>query len=383
MLQLIRYVLFITFVSTICINVLAQDDPIKVELESNKTEYICGEPVLLKTSVINTSENANELSESGYDWREDSYTMSISYNDDEFKDYFTLNRKLDIMGPRRSGYVPQPYYVENFIPQLLEGKQQAEMTDLFIIPKPGNYKVKSVLKDFIGKEKIYESEPISFKVLSLDEREDNISQINDPNFTSERLGKTISSVHYLGKLGNRPQPDGRMSLNEFEKIAPEIINNHKDSVFREYVMYADIMTHERQDSHGSQYHPLPEKYKQQAYEFAKEYPDSWLLSTLYLRLSETFIYEKDLDKADEYVDKSMELAPNASFLGAGAGHAKINRIRQRMGNTIPAQVQTAPFPPPKKKPLGIVIPVAGASIAGIVIASLILFFRKKKPHKAD
>ena len=67
MLQLIRYVLFITFVSTICINVLAQDDPIKVELESNKTEYICGEPVLLKTSVINTSENANELSESGYD----------------------------------------------------------------------------------------------------------------------------------------------------------------------------------------------------------------------------------------------------------------------------------------------------------------------------
>lgn len=380
----IRYILFITIVSSISLNSSAQDNPIKVELQANKKEYIYGEPVLLKTSVINVSENPYVLNEVGYQWEQNSFTMSISYNREDYEDIFSVDirRKLDIIGAMLQGYVPQPRYVRSFIPPSLESKQRAEISDIFIIPKPGEYKIKSILKDRYENVKPYESEPVSFKVLSLSESKDSIYQLYDPTSLPMKLTRTLHSVHYFGRIGDKATPDYPLGLEGFEKIANEIINNHKDSVFREYVLYTDIMAHGDQ---GSSYHPLPEKYKQEAYDFAKEYPDSWLLPFVYLKLGDTFIYEKDLDKAEEYIDKSYELAPNASFLGAAKGSEIINAVRQRTGNNVVSQVQTplAPVTLPKMKPLGISLPIIGVIVAVIVIAGLFVFLGKKKSNKAE
>ena len=368
MYRLIRYILFINIILGICVNSSAQDDPIKVELQANKKEFIFGEPVLLKTSVINTSENPYVLNEAGYQWGQAGFTMSIAYNDEDYVDFFNIDirRKLDIIGSMLGGYVYQPRYVRSFIPPSLEGKQQAEITDIFMIPKPGEYKFKSVLKDYAGNVKPYESEPVSFKVLPLSESKDSIFQIDDSKSLPMKFTRTLHSVHYFGRIGDKATPDYPLGLEGFEKIASEIINNHKDSVFREYVLYADIMAHGEQ---RSSYHPLPEKYKQEAYDFAKEYPDSWLLPFVYLKLGDTFIYEKDLDKADEYVEKSQELAPNASFIGAGKGHERIDIIRQQLGNTSVAQAQP-------EKPDGDVLALVGVTIAVMVITVLLLFLEK-------
>jgi hypothetical protein len=380
MYRLIRYILFIMIIWSICINSLAQDNPIKVELQANKKEYIYGEPVLLRTSVINTSENDYVLKEAGYQWGQDSFTMLVSYNGKDFVEIMTIVRSTGIKGPLIQHDDLQPNYVRNYIPKSLEGKQRVEITDLFIIPKPGEYKFKSILKDRYENVKPYESEPVSFKILPLSESEDSIYQLDDPRIMPVNLATTINFAHYRGIIGNRPQSNNPLGLEAFEKIASEIINNHKDSVFREYILYADIMAHGERES---SYHPLPEKNKQEAYDFAKEYSDSWLLPFVYLKLGDTFIYEKDLDKAEEYIDKSYELAPNASFLGAAKGSEIINAVRQRTGNNVVSQVQTPPVPVtlPKKKPIGVTLPIAGAVVAVILIAGLFIFSRKKKLNK--
>ena len=377
MLRFIRYILFIMIILGICTSSFAQDNPIKVELESNKTEYIFGEPILLKTSVINTSENEYVLNEISYEWGYYSFTMLVSYEGNDFVEIMTILRSSGIRGPeiQRDN---QPHYVRSYIPRSLEGKQQAEITDIFIIPKPGEYKFISVLKDFNRKQKTYESEPVSFRVLPLSESKDSIYQLDDPNLMPINLATTIHFAHYHGIIGSTPQSTYPLGLEAFEEVASEIINEHKNSAFREYVMYADIMAHGEHGSRGSAYHPLSEKYKQEAYDFAKEYPDSWLLRFVYLKLGNTFIYEKDLDKAEEFIDKSYELAPNAYFLGVAKGHEIIDAVRKSTGNTIATQVQTQPVPVtlPKKKPLGFVTPVAGAAIGVLLIAGLVLFIKK-------
>ena len=381
MLRYKKYILYLMLVFVLWTKTLAQDNPIKVKLQANKKEYICGEPVLLKTSVINTSGNTYVLNKVGYTWGKQNFTMSVAYNGGDFVDIWSLRGGRLSLGFGGYSNAGPTKYDKNYITGSLAGDRRVERMDPIFIPKPGEYKIKSVLKDPYGAE-TYESEPVSFKVLSLTEKADSISQLGDPNLITLKLGRTIHFTFYAEGEGysNGTSNDGSVGTEVFEKIAPEIINNHKDSVFREYVMYADIMGHGEQIN---QYHPLSEKYKQEAYEFVKEYPDSWLLPLLYLRLSDTFIFEKDLEKADEYIDKCLELSPNTSNLRAVKGHEKINIIRQRLQDSSVAQTPTpVPTPPKLKEPLGVALPIAGGSIAVIVISGLILFLRKKKPHKA-
>jgi hypothetical protein len=312
MLRNIRHILSLMISFSLCMTTFAQDDPIKVELQSNKKEYICGEPVLLKTSVTNTSGNSYVLNEVGYEWLPKSFRMFVAYNSDEFVDILSIKARTsggDRLGiVAHSGNYERPFIDENYLPNSLEGNQRVERIDFILMSRPGDYKIKSVLEDRLGKSKTYESEPISFKVVSLSQKADSISKLGDPNLIALKLGKTIWSAHFSRGEGYAydPSPDGPIGTAAFEKIAPEIIEKNKDSVFREYILYADIAGHRNNDSYSS----LPEKYKERAFQFEKEYPDSWLLPQVYVRLTNTYIAEKNREKAEEYKQKALKLAPN-------------------------------------------------------------------------
>ena len=311
----IRQIMFIMIMLGGCLNAFAQDDPIKVELQLNKKEYICGEPILLKTIVTNTSGSACVLSEAGYEWGPGSFTMSIAYDKDDFVDIFSFKaRGTATAGSDRLGVIAHSGVYErgdgdkSYFSSSLKGNQRVERVDMICLPRAGDYKIKSVLIDLAKKVKTYESEPISFKVLSLSQKPDSISILGDPNLIALKLGKTILSAHFSRGEGYAygPMPSDPIGPAAFEKIAPEIIEKHKDSVFREYILYADIVGH----GNNNAFRSLPEKYKERAFQFEKEYPNSWLLPQVLDKITNTYIAEKNREKAEEYKQKALKLAPN-------------------------------------------------------------------------
>jgi hypothetical protein len=181
---------------------------------------------------------------------------------------------------------------------------------MLIIPKSGDYRLKAVLRQRDGK--IYVSRPIQFQVLPLKNKQDSISQLGDQNFLIN-LGATIFYAHYVEEIWGGWPPGKSFGAEKFEEIASVIKEKHKDSVFREYVMYADIMTHCRR---GMSVRALKKRRRgmELAESFIKEYPNSWLLPEVYRKQFQAYVYEKNKDKAEEVRKKVLQIAPNASVL---------------------------------------------------------------------
>lgn len=307
-----KFICILCFILLIVVSALGEttNKKIKIELNSNKSEYFCGEPILLKTIVTNLSDK-NVIGDAKAYGFGGNFTMYISYDGIDFDDILWLtkidpNLKSIATIPRQFEFYVDRYLLLNTLPS---GKQ-AERLDMFIISKSGIYRLKSVLRKG-NKEILYTSEPIKFSVITPTEKYDSLSDLRDPNLFVN-LGSTIFYAHHLeGFYGGSPGKS--LDKEEFEKIAPQIIEKYKDSAFREYVLYADIMGHERGDIlSGSRL--LPEKYKQSAMQFEKEYPDSWLLPDVYRRLFLTYVYEKNKEKAEQVRDKAIGKSPNSTVL---------------------------------------------------------------------
>ncbi len=192
---------------------LAAEDPLKVELKSNKTEYICSEPVLLKTTLINTL-NKPFISNAGgyslYPFRSttEGFTFYVSINNKEYVDVFMVTGRRGGRFGIQVATLQLParltYSFQNNLPNKFEPLQKAERIDLLIFPNEGDFKIKSVLKDRDGK--LRESAPISFKVLPLSKKPDSISKSGDPNLPL-RLGIAVFSAHNTGGFMGSPYPD--------------------------------------------------------------------------------------------------------------------------------------------------------------------------------
>lgn len=285
---------------------------IDVQFQSNKVEYICGEPVLLKTTVLNLSSDDFVGNPQGYAWyvwsRKLGYSMYIAYDGNDFSDILNASTKSRLgVGVPPTGY---KFFWDRYrLLKTLPAGHQAERFDMLIFPKPGDYKLKAVLKQRNGKI-IYASEPIEFRVLPLKEKYDSISQLGEQDFAIN-LGSLILYAHYVEQLWGGYSPGKSLYPKEFNKVSPVIRENYKDSVFREYVMYADIM------SNGGSYRGGRELTKQPqelAERFVKEYPKSWLLLEVYRRLFWTYVAAKDKEKAEAARDKVLQIAPNAVVL---------------------------------------------------------------------
>lgn len=347
--------------------IIAQE--ITIDLQSNKNEYICGEPVLLKTKITNPSKENIEGKWHGYSWSRDSgFTIFIAHGGEDYENILShkalINLNIQIPPLQEDFFIDR-----HWLPRNLMSGQISERMDILIFPKPGKYKLKAVIQE--KNDKRFESESIEINLLNIDDKKDSLSQLGDQNFIVN-LGRSISSAHYTGKfLGYPPK--------EFELAAPLFKKDFKDSVFREYIIYADILTHYNKSASTQE---LIEGRKESALLFEKEYPNSWLLPDLYRKLFDTYIAENNIEKAEEYLNKAIEKVPNATVLRyvRKNGPDMISEIKQQSGNTTVDQAQ--PTTPPKK-PIGIGLPIAGAAGAVIVLAGLFLFLRKKKPNKAE
>ena len=285
---------------------VATGETIEIQLRSKKDVYICGEPVLLKTTIMNTSSKVFVGNTPSYGWG--FFTIYISFGDDDFADILHIRRRKPTLYVATVPRQFDRFYDRYRLPNTLLSYQQVERLDMLIFPKYGDYKLKAVLRDRDGK--VGESEPIQIRILPLQEKYDSISQVGDPNFLIN-LGSSIFYAHHMEELCGRYPPGESLMPKEFEKIAPVIIAKHKNSVFREYVMYADIMAHGRNDL---PLHPMPISYKELAESFVQEYPKSWLLPEIYRRLFWTYVVEKNRVKAEQIRDLALQKAPRAVVL---------------------------------------------------------------------
>ena len=137
---------------------------------------------------------------------------------------------------------------------------------------------------------------------------------------------------------------------------------------------------------------LNEQYKlkpiaKEAMEYLKkglELPDEFSIreNILYmLTESEIEVGEKDYSKAIAYLEELSEKYPHGRW-GKSAISGK-EEVKTMMANDPNWTNRLKEKEVSPKKPIGVVFPIAGAVVAGIVIAGLLLFLRKKKPNKAE
>ncbi|MHC4332320.1 MAG: hypothetical protein ACYSUV_01045 [Planctomycetota bacterium] len=278
---------------------------IDVQLRCNKDEYICGEPVLLKTTVSN-------LSGRGFIGKRRAYALGNSFiiyaarGEDALADILKWKKRSWPVStvPLQDDFWTDPQILLNTLP--VGG--QVERLDMLIFPEPGGYKLKTALKD--PNREIGASEAIRIRVVPPAQKYDSISKLGGQDFPV-RLGSLVFFAHYeealLGGYGLGPS----LMPEEFERVAPIIMDKHKDSVFRQYTMYADVMAHGRPETARR---VLMNGRKELAESFVQQYPNSWLVPEVYSKLFWTYLAEKDKVKAEQARNNALEKAPNATFL---------------------------------------------------------------------
>ena len=324
-------------VSCIAVCVVAQAvtaGSLNVQLKANKSLYICGEPILLKTDITNPSGEDFKGKSPGYGWGADfGFTMDIAFGEDEF---------TNILHPQvwhGLGVRMVPMGLESFddrhgLPRSLSVGQAATRLDMLIMSKPGDYKLRALLKDPDGTA--YVSEPIQMRVIPMAQKYDSASQLGGQEFLM-KLGSSILFGHYMQRFFGAPGKS--LKGEEFEQVAAIILDKHKDSIFREYVMYADIMTHYRPDTTT---HELINGRKNLAERFVKEYPESWLLPDVYRKLFWTYVAEKDRKKAEQVRNKALEIAPNATVLKEVREFGPVVLKELQQAEAEPVQNKTKP-----------------------------------------
>jgi len=366
---------------------------ITVEAECNKClnrkgvepEYVCGEPVLIRTLVCNPS-NRDFVGRSGfYAWGA-SFTMYVARGGEDLVDIESPVRK------RRwsTAQVPthfEPWIDRRMLPGTFGPGERAERIDMLIFPEPGSYRLKVVLKDKDRNGTSHESQVISFKVVSAPESVvENLSGLGGANFIIN-VGSTIFYAHYTEELCGGFPPGKSLMPKEFEKIAPVFRGERKESFLREYVIYADIMVHGR--VRVAEW-PLVKSRKVIAEQFAEEYSDSWLLAAVYKKLFNTYVADREREKAAKILKQIKGTMPHAILL---------KRIREKGGDIVEKMepsargdiggIQEDAYQTKREGddgglalPIGLVVGAAG--VVGVAIAGgvvLVVLLRRKPRAK--
>jgi hypothetical protein len=128
----------------------SEDRAVDVQLRCNKDEYICGEPILLKTSALTYSAMEYTRRMPSYAWMppdmDMGFAMDIACGEGDFVNIMSIEAKL------RLGVSTVPLQYEWFVdrhqlPRPLPVGKVSTRLDMLIIPKPGDYKLRAVLKE--------------------------------------------------------------------------------------------------------------------------------------------------------------------------------------------------------------------------------------------
>lgn len=362
MLKRKKHIAYILFAIIFCANgAIAGTN--EVQFLSNKSEYLCGEPILLKTIVTNLH-GKNFAGELDYGKYHGNYffggcfTMYIALGEEDFKDILG-----GVTGLPSFPVTKPPLHLEYWtdrhcLPGKLELGQQSERVDMLILSRPGNYKLKAVFNNRDGSIRI-SSEPIQFQVIPIDQKKGDISKLGKQDLFV-RLGRAIHMAYY-------EETDEVLTRDEAVKqIASMIVENYPDSAFSEYITYSHIFAYSPRYTEPSE---LAKGRKELAKRFIQDHTTSWLLPDIYRKLFWTYIAEKDREKAGQIRDKALQKSPHAAVLRfvKTVGATKLNQLNQKS----PAKGQRLSL---WTRPSFL---IAMAVVVGIFAAGLILVIRKK------
>jgi len=297
-------------VGVVCLVIAVQAagaSAIEVSLRPNKDRYICGEPILLRTTVSNLSKEPF-VAGRAFAWGS-GFTFYVGTKDFELApiDSVPAKQALEISTPPRQWEL---FEDRHWIPNQLGPGESAMRLDILIVPRPGPYRLKACLQDKAGNT--YMSSPIEFEVEALTKTNDSISKLGGQDF-AVNLGSCIFYAHHVQRIWGGYPPGESLSPEEFGAAFSKILTECRDSVFVEYVRYADIMGCGRGSFYRLRFDPDRAELAEQ---FIKEYPRSWLLPDLYRFLFFTYVEAKDYRKAAALRGKAVDAAPWATVLAS-------------------------------------------------------------------
>jgi hypothetical protein len=341
-------------VTMLCLVQTMTAQTIEIQLQSNKAEYITGEPVLLKTKVLNASNKDFIGNSPGYGWgKEFGFTMYIAYGEEDFENILSVQTKI-LLGVSTPPLHLEYFHDRHWLPKSFAANQEAERLDMLVFPKTGKYRLKSVMKEPDGK--IRASKPAQFTVLPPEDKADNISQLGNQALFL-RLGRAIHKAYY-------EEIDESLTSDEAVKqLSSMIVEKYPDSTFSEYINYSHILSYSQIQTEPRE---LAKGRMGLAERFVKEHPNSWLLPEFYRKLFWTYVSQGDLEKAEQVRNKAMQEAPHAAVLRyvKEVGPTRLNEMRQVSTEIVATRSRPSLL-------IGILV------VGGIVIAAFILLLKKK------
>jgi hypothetical protein len=224
----------------------------------------------------------------------------------------------------------------------------------YLFEEPGHYRIKAIYTD----SQIDKS--IESNVISINVKEPKGEDASAYQFI-KNMQDDVNKIVYYGNF--LLWSDGETEIIEKQK---EFIEKFPNSQYSRFLYYT---LGKRNISKDSQKLKLSIDYLEKA----ANYEDFLFTEDSILKLIQIFTDTGQTDNARKYKEILAKRFPYS--------HEGKNYVEEVLGQ-VPPIVQTPPAP---NKPIGIVLPIAGAAAAGIVIAGLLIFLRKKNPktNKAE
>ncbi|HIJ73563.1 MAG TPA: hypothetical protein HPP83_05610 [Candidatus Hydrogenedentes bacterium] len=260
----------------------AADEDIQLDLEltANKSTYVFGEPMMLRTLIRNVGTetslkvNTSWAGPGSGDW---GFSFLVAKDDGEFHNF---------LGALPFGVATPPRQFETYgDDQCLSGRyltpnEPVRRTDIFFVSPPGSYRLKAQLKEDGGRT--WQSQELSLDVIPV-AGNDSITKVLDAERVGA-LGWTICiSYHHLGGTGSGTWshflPDSDPDL-----FCVRVLEGCPDSVFCEYLRFVlarralyecTFLRRQHNRAIGREI-----DYITPVETFLRDYPDSWLIPCL-------------------------------------------------------------------------------------------------------
>jgi len=207
-----------------------------LSVNSNKQSYILGEPILLRTVLsVPVPSGSSAMHLGKYSLRNPRRGFILLLRAPGGKDVCWTDRRNYRLGSAPPILDPD-YMDKQYFPGHWRPRERYQRVDMLVLDRPGKYAVKAGLRHVGGFQLL--SEPIMIEV-RVPEKADPVGALLTGEAVRD-LGYLLCELHFLqGRtmIGAKE----RLSRDAFVKIAPEIIDKCKGSVFREYVIYAAIL----------------------------------------------------------------------------------------------------------------------------------------------
>ncbi len=348
----------------------------KVEIKAYSSEIKIGEPLILEIRAISKTPNINPE------------TKEIITSGGISSPYLIINKK----GQKEEiKYEYQLNTIHKPFPIFEKGNKGLEYTGTFIafynqnkkellFNEPGDYSCRfestidklesNTVEITVKPAGNQEEKTMSIltgkydkMILEMPEGIDNTILKEDPGVLNrfeqiiEQCGDTMIAKIAAAQLGIMYFKDFHEKYFSFEDFREEYkTGNVQEPLFEKSLKYLTI---------GSQ---LPD-----------EFP---IRQEVLFQLSRIEFMQNNLDKSISLIDEIASKYPNTEYgkQAIKAQQEEIPKLKTEIGGT-PEQVQVTKEEQTQKKPLGVALPIAGAAVAVIAIAGLILFTRKKKLEK--